>query len=89
MTKSYWLGMVVDNPAAQQAVKSWLMGLVDGMTCESADVLCDAETDREKKLRAVMVDAKGKRRLFTRTMGMRFTVTSKHLGPAVSVGVRP
>ncbi len=61
--------MIVDNGAAQEAVKSWFMGLGEGMTCESADVLCDRETDREKKLRAVMVGADGKRQLFTRTGG--------------------
>ena len=45
-------------------------------TPESAEILCDKQTDREKKLRAVMVDADGVKHIATRTLGGKtFTIS--------------
>ena len=76
MSKSYWLDVYIGTPNAKAAVKSWFAPLCDDMTPESAEILCDKITDREKKLRAVMVDKDGKRRTATRTKGGKtFSVT--------------
>lgn len=69
MSKSYWMGVATHTDRQRQAVLSWFSGLCDGMTVASAEVLCDKETDREKKLKAVVVDANGKRHLASRTFG--------------------
>jgi len=47
------------------------------MTVESAEILCDCETDREKKIRAVMVDESGKRHIAVRTKGRNFSISLK------------
>lgn len=69
MTKSYWQRMSVRTDGDRQAVKSWFSPLCDDMTPESAEVLCDKQTDREKKARAMMVDADGVKHIATRTLG--------------------
>lgn len=82
--KSHWMSVFVGSDNAKAAVKSWFEPLCEGMTPYEADVLCDAETDREKKMRARMTDPDGKKFEFVRTTGRRFTVTMKPL--ALPVG---
>lgn len=67
--KSEWSGVSVRTDRDKVAVKSWFGFLCKDMTPEKAEVLCDVETDREKKIRCIMVDAKGKKFLATRTLG--------------------
>jgi hypothetical protein len=69
--KSYWMPVLADTPHRQTAILSWFRPLCDGYTVESAEILCDIETDREKKIRAVVRDQKGNRKLATRTLGGR------------------
>lgn len=69
--KSYWMGVSTRGPRSQEAILSWLGPLCYGYTVESASILCDTATDREKKLKAVVVDTKGRRRIVTRTLGGR------------------
>lgn len=71
LAKSEWTGVSVLTDRDKAAVKSWFGFLVKDMTPEKAEILCDIETDREKKIRAVMVDDKGKRFIATRTMGRK------------------
>jgi hypothetical protein len=77
--KSYWQSVFIGSDNAKEAVKSWFMPLCEGMTPYEADILCDIETDREKKIRARMIDAQGKRRLFERTRGRNFTISVKRI----------
>lgn len=80
MKKSYWMGVVCDSDNSKAAIKSWFSPLCDEMTPESADILCDIETDREKKFRAIMVEPDGKKCLVTRTRGgRRFSLTLKRI----------
>lgn len=74
--KSYWMGVSTDGDKAKTAVKSWFLPLCADMTVESAEILCDVATDREKKIRAVMVDAKGKRFIAERSRGARQSTIS-------------
>jgi hypothetical protein len=73
--KSYWMGVTIHTVNKRQAVLSWFGDLCRDMTVESAEVLCDKQTDREKKLKAVVVDAQGNRRLATRTFGKTYTMS--------------
>lgn len=77
MPKSYWMGVSLDGEKAKAAVKSWFSPLCDDMTPEKAEILCDTKTDKEKKIRAVMVDKDGNRRTAIRTMGRKFTIILK------------
>lgn len=75
MKKSYWMAVATRTERSKKAVLSWFSPVCDGMTVESAEVLCDIETDREKKIKAVMVDTNGKRKIATRTMGKNYTIS--------------
>ena len=77
MAKSYWMGVCTDTDHHKIAVRSWFSPLCDEMTVVSAEILCDAETDREKKIRAVMMDAGGKRHIATRTNGRNYSISLK------------
>lgn len=80
MAKSEWQGMCCTTEQDKDAIKSWFAPLCDDMEPASCDVLCDIETDRSKKVRAVMVEKTGKRLLATRTLGgKQFSI---HLKPA-------
>jgi hypothetical protein len=75
--RSYWQSCVADTESAREALKSWFpWGICDGMTPYKAEILCDLETDAEKKLRAFMVDDRGQHIVFTRSRGKRETVIS-------------
>jgi hypothetical protein len=67
MAKSYWQQVSVDSPRCKASVKALFAPLCDGMTPYKAEILCDAETDREKKYRAFMTDDDGQRFRFERT----------------------
>lgn len=78
--KSYWQEAYIDSDRAKEDVKSWFAPMCEGMTPYKAEILCDIETDREKKIRAFMTDAEGKHYQFERTRGGRaFSISMKHL----------
>ena len=56
-----------------------------GLTPYKAEILCDIETDREKKIRAFMTDADNKHYQLERTLGARtFSVSRKIISDPVS-----
>lgn len=76
--KSYWQEAYIGSDRAKEDVKSWFAPMCEGMTPYKAEILCDIETDREKKIRAFMTDGDGKRYQFERTRGGReFSITRK------------
>lgn len=75
--KTYWMGVSTETDRDMAAVRGWFSPLCDSMTVESAEILCDIETDREKRIRAIMVDAEGKRRVATRTIGQKYSISLK------------
>lgn len=78
MRKSEWTKMACRTDRDKAAILSWFAPLCDDMVPEEAHVLCDIETDREKKLKVLMVDANGKRRWAIRTRGQKtFSITLK------------
>lgn len=78
--KSYWHSVYVGNDRSQEAARSWFGPLCEGMTPYKAEILCDIETDREKKIRAFMTDADNKHYQFERTLGKKsFSVSRKRL----------
>jgi hypothetical protein len=78
--KSYWQTAYIGNASAKAAVKSWFGPLCEGMIPYKAEILCDVETDREKKVRAFMADADGKCFQFERTLGRKtFSVSRKRI----------
>lgn len=85
MAKSYWESASVDSDSSRDAVKSWFAPMCDGMTPYKAEILCDVETDREKKIRAFMTDADGKHYRFERTRGgKQFSISMKLIHDDVS-----
>ncbi len=75
---SYWQEVYIDSPSAKEAVKSWFAPMCDGMTPYKAELLCDIETDCEKKIRALMTDQDGRKYQFERTRGGKtFSITRK------------
>jgi hypothetical protein len=79
--KSEWTECVCDNKRAQDAILSWFHHLAEGMTPYKAEILCDIETDAEKKLRAFMTDADGNHYKFTRTCGGRYSIKREKIEP--------
>ena len=77
--KSYWQSMFVDSDWARSAVRSLFMPLCEGMTPYKAEVLCDIQTDAEKKVRAFMTDESGAKFKFERTRGRSYSITKKPL----------
>ncbi len=75
--KSYWQSVYVDSESAKRVVMSYFQPMCEGMTPYKAEILCDIETDREKKLRAFMVNESGKKFKFERTRGRRFSISMK------------
>lgn len=87
MAKSYWQSASVDGPRSQESIKSWFGDFAEGMTAYKAEILCDVETDQEKKIRAFMTDATGRRYQFERTLGNKtFSISRKPLPPHVREG---
>lgn len=78
--RSYWQSMVSDTDQARDAIRAWFAPLSIGMTPHKAEVLCDIETDAERKLRAFMTDQDGQIYQFTRARTARgFTMTMKRV----------
>ena len=75
--KSYWQSAYVGSDDAKEAVKAWFQPLCGDMTPYKAEILCDIETDREKKIRAFMTDADGKKYKFERTRGRTYSISMK------------
>jgi hypothetical protein len=74
--RSYWQSCAADTDRARDAIRSWFAPLSDGMTPYQAEILCDAATDAEKRLRAFMTDDSGARFQFERSRGRRSTAIS-------------
>ena len=78
--KLYWQEAYLGNASAKAAVKSWFGDLCDGMMPYRAELLCDVETAREKKIRAFMADTDGNCFQFERTLGRKtFSVSRKRI----------
>lgn len=69
MSRSYWMEVFVETEQSKAACKSWFPILADGLTPYKSEILCDAETDREKKIRAFMTDERGLHYKLERTLG--------------------
>jgi len=81
--KSYWMGISLSSQKSKEACKSWFAPLADEMTPYKAEILCDTETDREKKLRAFMTNAEGEKYKLERTLGKNnYTISAKRVVPA-------
>lgn len=74
--RAYWQSVVSDNDSARDAIKLWFAPMSEGMTPYKAEILCDAENDAGKKLRAFMTNSHGARFEFTRSLGKRNVVIS-------------
>jgi hypothetical protein len=75
--KTYWSAVSLRSDRDKAAVSSWFRPLSDGMTPYKAEVLCDIETEQEKKLRVFMRDAAGKEFRLERTYGVKRTTMSR------------
>lgn len=71
---SSWGGVCWSTERDKAACLSWFSPLCDGMTPESAEILTDDMTDATKKIRAVMVDDRGRKFVATRTFGKRYSI---------------
>lgn len=79
-SKSYWQEAYIGSARSKQDVKSWFGPLCEGMIPYKAEILCDIDTDREKKIRAYMTDAEGRNYLLERTLGRKtFSVSRRVL----------
>lgn len=86
--RSYWQSAYVGSDRAKHDVKSWFAPMCDGMTPYKAEILCDIDTDREKKIRAFMTDADNRHYQFERTLGSKTFLVSRKVLP-VPVGGQP
>jgi hypothetical protein len=76
-SKSYWQECSIHD---QKTIKSWFGGLADDINITKAEILCDVDTDREKKLR-VFGERGTDHYILTRTMGNKFSISCKHVNP--------
>ena len=74
MNKAYWGGMCCTTERDKAAILSWFSPLCDDMKPESCEVLSDEVTDATKKIRATMIDDRGRRFIATRTFGKRYSI---------------
>jgi hypothetical protein len=80
--KTYWLSAYIGSDKAKENIKTWFTPLCDGMTPYKAEILCDIETDREKKIRAFMIGADNRYYKFERTLGSKtFSISRKRVDP--------
>lgn len=78
ISKSEWVSVSCNSDRDRVAIRSWFSPLCDDMTPKKAEILVDCETDSEKKLRTLMVDASGKERWAIRSKNKRgHTITLK------------
>lgn len=76
--KAYWSPVCCTTDRDKANIKSWFGFMCADMTPEKAEILCDIETDKEKKIRVLMVDKEGKRRWAIRAKTSRgVTITLK------------
>lgn len=83
MAKSYWSDIFCRTDSDKRAIKSWFSPLCDEMEPTRAEILCDIETDREKKLRAIFKNKDGKQFCAIRTNGRRYSITLKPTEPTL------
>lgn len=87
MAKSYWIGVSLVTEGHKDSCRSWFSPMADEMTPYKAEILCDIETDREKKLRSFMTDANGQHYKLERTLGRKtFSISCKKIQSPVSAG---
>lgn len=79
--KTYWQNVSLHTDRDKEVCKSWFSPLCEGMTPNKVEVLCDIETDREKKLRAFMTDAEGKQYQLERTRGATCSISIQEIQP--------
>lgn len=72
--KASWGGICCTTERDKAACCSWFSPMCDNMTPEKCEVLTDTATDATKKLRAVMIDKRGRKFVATRTFGKRFSI---------------
>ena len=84
MSKSTWMGVTLRTKRNKASVMSWFGIMGEDMMPEKAEILCDNETDREKKIRVFVVDAKGNRFKLERTLGGRNCIVSRMRLPMVA-----
>ena len=78
--KSYWQSAYTGSDSAKSNIRSWFGLMADDMTPYKDEILCDVETDREKKIRAFMTDEEGQHYQFERTLGgKKFTISRKRI----------
>lgn len=75
--KTYWQSVSLRSERDRNAVSSWFHPLSNGLTPYKADVLCDVETDAEKKVRVFMRDGAGREFKLERRYGVRHTTMTR------------
>ena len=89
--KSSWGGVCCTTERDKAACRSWFSPMCDDMTPEKCEVLTDNTTDATKKLRAAMIDQRGRKLVATRTFGKRFSIkltpVKEHAAPTQDVGL--
>lgn len=84
-SKSYWQEAWLGDERSKKAVSSWFGTMSEGLTPYKAEILCDAATDREKKIRALMTDDASKHYQLERTLGGKtFSISRKVIASPVS-----
>ena len=79
-SKSYWQRISLEHDGAKETCMSWFTPLGEGLTPYKAEILCDIETDREKKLRVFATGKDGAKYQLERTRGKReFSISSKRI----------
>ena len=73
-SKSSWGGVCCTTEQDKAACRSWFSPMCDDMEPEKCEALTDNATDATKKLRAVMVDKRGRKFIATRTFGKQFSI---------------
>jgi len=81
--RSYWQSLSLESEDAKVVCKSWFAPMCEGMTPYKAEILFDVTTDKEKKLRAFMIDGDNKHYKFERTLGGKtFSISRKPMEAA-------
>lgn len=88
--KSTWMGVSLHGERSKANVMSWFGLVGENMTPYEAEVLCDNETDIEKKVRVRVIDPDdGKKYELVRTLGAKtYTITRKAIEARETQGER-
>jgi hypothetical protein len=79
------MGVSLEDDRSKTACKAWFPVLADELTPYKAEVLCDVETDDEKKIRAFMTDKEGQHYKLERTRGKKYSISKRRIPtPAVA-----